>query len=1007
MKKAKPRAFGAGKTKSLGATRAATYREISKIRGQRTRNLVRGALSEDRASTPPVAVMNALRRTASPSDLARCVQIMLGRQRAFEFSNLGRDYRSLLLPHSLEEVAIESEIAFVSGHVNGWKEEACNIIDALRAFAEIPKATPLDAMNALAQFVDRYGASSYGARKVAYLMSRYPDSPSLQEPFQRIATKVSQSSYPAPYFMAMELLNDDFAYFSGVSTRVQIHQKLFQDDFRKLLALHDVVPTPLSRVDLAAHLRKAHSTSLIDEIVSIICALNFSAYWEDVKAQFLMFLDPSVVMALESFADTKFDARALYDDVDAAEADMVYYRRSLAFVEFSDCAHYRSFVDAVLAPRLMPAFPPKIDAAFKARRSPTVRDLTKALQGFRNPEDYRKDQACGTFLRTVQFLTFLEDNRGTASLNQHDMRFICEHTTGLDILLSETELERLYASADTASKPLITVLALALHKARSRDEDVDFKFRFALCETVKVQFKGRIEEFIEWLLQSTPQIANYLVKILDRQTLQKLYWIVRSADEADITRQALLRAVGRKRNSISYFVEADAIEAQRQVAKLRKYFDDSRIYVDGIAMREWLVANPSAYAQQYIKMIDHNLSVTARSAKLENGQLVPAGTIDIPAAKAFDYVLLEVAKVAYEQFCANRQFGIESYLGRRIRHNTLTGMMRGGVEDLIELPTYRILRYDDRFVAANDAWIDSYQKLIEHLRRDLLQFRNDAKPQGIFSSSLKGDQNTFLGIATLGTMINTAPSIEIMNDLLIRFCWQEINPQLQAAAKLISVDLVKSTYDDVERYLGNFGSELQGQYRQHLREAIHERFTRLASWFRQPEDGFVSATTRQLGDLIFLEARGGALVDDRAIDWQGNASEILIDGLSVHRMYDCLFVLLHNALKYGAEDAPIGVSVIEVTRPHERLSHFLVSVASTFADVAERARHERRLQDSFSSDNPEEAMVVEGYSGIRKLRYITRSTAGAPTTDYRVDGDRCVVSFLLAVELVKTAGLPQ
>jgi hypothetical protein len=873
----------------------------------------------------------------------------------------------------------------------------------MRAFAQLPHSNPSDAINALAEFVSLYGASSYCVRKTAYLMSRYGKEASLQNASQRIAERVAQPQYPAPYFMAMELLNEDFAYFSGVSTRVQIHQKYVDGDFRQFLALHDVVPVPLSRRDLAAHLRKTHSTSLVDEIVSIVCILNFRDRWPDLYDLLVIHLHPDILVALKAFTATDFDARALYDDAESHEADFVFYRRSLAFIEFSPCADYRAFVDAVLAPRLMPACPPVIDPIFKAQELFAARDLTKVLQGFRQPNDFGKAQACGRFLRTVQLLSFLENHSTQVGFDQHDMRFICEHTIALDVLLTEDEIERLYASSDDASRPLVTVLALALYKARTRDEDVDFKFRFALCETVKARFRGRLEEFIDWLLPSTPQIANYLISILDRLTLQKLYWLIRSADEADITRQSLLRAVGRQRNSIAYFVEADSIEARRQVSKLRKYFDDSRLYVDGVAMKEWLVANPSAYAQQYVKMIEHNVQIPILSAKLENGQLIHTGTVDMSPARAFDYVLLEVARVAYEQFCINRHFGIESYLGRRIRHNTLPGMMRGGVEDLIELPAYRILTYDDRFELANDAWIASYQKLIEHMRRDLLQFRSDSKPQGIFSSSLRGDQNTLLNIAGLGNTIVTVRNTELMNELLIRFCWQEINPQLQAAAKLISVDLVKSTYDEIEGYLGHFTGELQGQYRQHLREAVHERFTRLASWFRQPEDGFVSASTRQLGELILLEAQDENLVDGRAVDWQGDAADIQIDGLSVHRMYDCLFVLLHNALNYGAKDKPVTVSVHQLARSHESVSQLHVSVSSAFSSSTERGRQIRRLQDSFASDHSEEAMVVEGYSGIRKLRYITHSNEGVTTAKFKVDEDKCFVSFSLTVELAKTS----
>ena len=221
-------------------------------------------------------------------------------------------------------------------------------------------------------------------------------------------------------------------------------------------------------------------------------------------------------------------------------------------------------------------------------------DLSEELEGFRNPNDFQSATNSGVFLRTVQFLSYLGDFKANAVFSSHEIRRIFENTTALDSLMTVQEMERLYAKVDDDVRPLMTVLALALHKSRNKDDDVDFKFRFALSQTISSQFDGRIEAFLEWLLPETPQVAVYLLHTLDRQTLQKLYWIIRSADEADAARQALLRVVGRSRNEIQYFVEADAIEAQRQVAKLRRYFDDSRIYADGIAMTKWLIANPNA-----------------------------------------------------------------------------------------------------------------------------------------------------------------------------------------------------------------------------------------------------------------------------------------------------------------------------------------------------------------------------------------------------------------------------
>ena len=81
-----------------------------------------------------------------------------------------------------------------------------------------------------------------------------------------------------------------------------------------------------------------------------------------------------------------------------------------------------------------------------------------------------------------------------------------------------------------------------------------------------------------------------------------------------------------------------------------------------------------------MQIVEHNIDVlAARIATIENGIVFFTGSSEIATLKAFDYILEEIAQIAFKQFCTNREFGIESYLGRRIRHNTLTGMLRGGV----------------------------------------------------------------------------------------------------------------------------------------------------------------------------------------------------------------------------------------------------------------------------------------------------------------------------------------
>lgn len=54
-----------------------------------------------------------MRRLANPADLTLASEILLGKEGAFPFSNIGGSYRNLLQEHSLNPVPIRSELAFV------------------------------------------------------------------------------------------------------------------------------------------------------------------------------------------------------------------------------------------------------------------------------------------------------------------------------------------------------------------------------------------------------------------------------------------------------------------------------------------------------------------------------------------------------------------------------------------------------------------------------------------------------------------------------------------------------------------------------------------------------------------------------------------------------------------------------------------------------------------------------------------------------------------------------
>lgn len=714
--------------------RRGVYKSLRNINDQHTRNVVRGVLAKDSYSDASSSGVNLVRKAAHPNDLALATELMLGRDGAFPFKNSKGTQRSLLMTHSLAPIDTEAELIFVIGHLNGWKEEVRKILGAMETLAPLARAEPADAMVALTAFAQTWGASNYLTKKVAFVMAIAKDARTaeLNAAFSALSETIQQPRYPGPHFVSLEMMDLDFPYFSAIKTRYQGSKKyIYGEDFRQLLHLHNMLPCPYSFDDVAPFLRKAHAMSLVDEIVAVLQLMHTRVEWPSIESTIERWLHDDLLTAFKHFKSCDFEPSDLFRGCDPSDADFAYYRRSLAFVEFSAPAKYRHFVDRVLAPRLLP----ELISTTELRNYPTPsrKDLTKALVGFRHATDYLNFQSTGEFLRTLYLLIFLTNTDDPLGLDSHDWRFILERTQNLDKLLSENEIERLYAFCDADSRPLITVLALALFKSKAADEDVDFKFRYSLCATVISQFNSSIERFIEWLLPSTPNIASFLIKTLDRQTLQKLYWIISSADQADSVRQDILRAVGKHTKRIEYFIEADAIEAQRQVSKLRQYFDDSRMYVDGIAMKKWLVENSNSYSQEYSRAIEHHLTaLQAHTIIVEQDGSIVSALTEIEAPQAFDYILKEVTKFAFEQFCVNSDFGIESYLGRRIRHNTLTGTMMGGVDSMIDAPYFQALTFDDDFVEANAKWLESYGALVKHMRLDVLQFKAKKRSRRLF-----------------------------------------------------------------------------------------------------------------------------------------------------------------------------------------------------------------------------------------------------------------------------------
>lgn len=357
-------------------------------------------------------------------------------------------------------------------------------------------------------------------------------------------------------------------------------------------------------------------------------------------------------------------------------------------------------------------------------------------------------------------------------------------------------------------------------------------------------------------------------------------------------------------------------------------------------------------------------------------------------------MIAQIAKDAFDQFCLNTEFGIESYLGRRIRHNTLDGVMTESVDAVFNKSDYRMIMAGQSMKRTADAWRSQFRAIIDKLRKERLQFKS---PTSLFNSVVDlEDFATRENIRLLSSSLRVAGS-QLLNDLVISFCWKQISPQLESAARYIKTELLQEATGSISKHFsGSFGS-VEEQLKMELHEAVSGVFMKVADWFRVPQTGFISASVRELCDIILYD-----LNRPQAVDYTGGALENKYTGISVHRLYDCVAVLLQNALIHGEEGQKVNVCV---TAKKAETNQILDVVTVQIMSVVSSSKYEDsklRIERAIRSIEGGIDMVTEGYTGIKKVKFITQKSENFHTLKCEADDENrsLTLSFTLHSETV-------
>lgn len=466
--------------------------------------------------------------------------------------------------------------------------------------------------------------------------------------------------------------------------------------------------------------------------------------------------------------------------------------------------------------------------------------------------------------------------------------------------------------------------------------------------------------------------------------------------------------------------EAAAIAASKLIRSGLEVVDSNRVTVDSNALTRW--ANRK-FRESYFRYQALRGAGVGNDARFDDiMEQVKLATdmsgefFTVPTSEA-DTLLVEIILGLMRQFLEDQQYGLEYFLGKRIRHGTVAGHMRGPAE-AARLITER--RSPNSPYEVNTRWLENmnfadqqkreqaslafsvfseeYDKLIAEVRDRYLHVRSKGHPDGLFDIVLTAPQfHVLKSIAK--------PDVEF--DHFVSICfqtfWALLVPSLTKARNFLSISAkaqVVRLYGELQNELSRaVESEEDSRNMSAAIQAVSTQVQReldvVANWFERVESRTAHKFELKLALEISVQSALKSLTTFRPnIDWdiQGDISTTSSVLLVI---WEFVFVVLDNIYrraKVGNEPNIKLQCILDTERSRIRLK-----ISNPLGDNFDIDSTERKLETTrakISAGDIIGGAAADRGSGLLKIASITREYHNAEF-EFHIE-DR---SFVTVMEL--------
>lgn len=659
-------------------------------------------------------------------------------------------------------------------------------------------------------------------------------------------------------------------------------------------------------------------------------------------------------------------------------------RHSNGWMEYQQVALYRCAVER--------AFGKRLDGSNTSRRftlnpaEPIVKPASLiqlsegSYSGSINLQSI--DPSTGGYLhRVIGLMQVIDRGNEQFDFAGEQLLALLNKTLDVPMLANSSELSSFMSAR--RNDTLYQYLRAAVIKDCEETARSEHMLRKATQAVIRDRF-GDITDFLKFLYASGRHVGGHFYGTCSEPFLVQLYGLFDTANDVVEARARLLEVYGSLEGNDDAIDRAKALRLELKLSKVRDDIDDNRIYIDPLRFHQWLIETLGDDLRAAIPVVSEWSQNITSGADLSN----PIALMENPELR-----LGKILDVAYHEFCANKFFGVDSYIGRRIRHGTLKGVMVTEIKSILD--DAALQTNAPELVGFFQSWFEKYEKVIAIIGDEILQLREEGKSSGGIVPSIA--VNNKLAIARLAVMdIATAleheSPVQYAISAIQDHCWRLLETDLlRIRAEIQKMRSDQLLIDLAAIPSGDGNQAVSTELARKLNEAVQRKFTTLCLWLSQPKNVSPSATISLLFNAVLIEVAE----QNPGFKPLVAADDILpleLYGHRYHYVYDLLYVLVNNAGRHGKKDGVLSFDVeVDSTGTTAR-----IVVGSDICED-ETMDEVREMIDSAMRAEVEDAFKIDKFSGIKKIRAIEAHLSEFKNFKVSYEGRRIFFSAELAL----------